>query len=524
MTDQLINALLVEDEPIAAGRVKEVLANVPSPRFAVAHVTRLDEALARLGAERFDVILLDLTLPDHPGLQAYHQVHARAPSLPIIVLTCGDDETPALQAVREGAQDYLVNGEFDARMLSRVIRYAIERKRAEQALRQSEEFFRLITENVTDLIAVLDKDGNRLYNSPSYQRSMGADGLEGTDSFQEIHPDDKEKIRRIFEQTLATGVGQRTEYRMLLADGSVRHIESLGSVVQDEAGQPCKVVVVSRDITERKGQLEALAQALTELNQAHEQLKAAQMQLVESEKLEAVSTFAGGIAHEVKNPLQIITLGIDFLSSCIGESDPNAAMVLNDMSNAAKRADGVIRGLVEFATHNKRDAKDHDLSEVIEQALHAVEAELRGRSINLVKDLASGLPTVRLDLKTMKHVFINLLTSAVTAMERGGTLAVKTELRQLTENQGWSDRTPGHLKAGDTVVVAEVLDNGKGVVESKLLDNSERRYPTEMIRKGVMDLIVLKKVVELYGGTIQIMNRPEGGVRAAILFKVQTKE
>src|SRR5439155_12011241 len=141
------------------------------------------------------------------------------------------------------AQDYLVKGEFDAQMLSRVVRYAIERKRAEQALRQSEEFFRLITENVTDLIAVLDKGGKRLYNSPSYKRSMGnADDLEGTNSFQEVHPEDKEKIRKIFEQTLTTGTGQRAEYRMLLSDGSIRDIESQGSVIRDENGQPCKVV------------------------------------------------------------------------------------------------------------------------------------------------------------------------------------------------------------------------------------------------------------------------------------------
>jgi len=301
----------------------------------------------------------------------------------------------------------------------------------------------------------------------------------------------------------------------------VRHIESQGSAIRDETGQPCKVVVVSRDITERKHQMEALEEALAELNQAHEQLKATQAQLIESEKLEAVSTFAGGIAHEVKNPLQTITLGIDFLSSAIGESDPNAAMVLNDMSNAAKRADGVIRGLVEFSSYNKRDARDHDLSDIMEQSLPAVENELQNRSINLVKDLASGLPTVRLDLKTMKHVFINLLMSAVRAMERGGTLSVRTYLKRLTENQGWSGRTPGVLKAGDTIVAAEVEDNGIGVIESKLLESSERKFPTEMIRKGVMDLMVLKKVVELYGGMIQITNRTEGGVRVTIMFKIQ---
>src|SRR5207249_5943982 len=106
-----------------------------------------------------------------------------------------------------------------------------------------------------------------------------------------------------------------------------------------------------------------------ELNQAHEELKATQAQLIESEKLEAVSTFAGGIAHEVKNPLQTIILGVDFLKHVLADVRPDAQTVLQDMDNAAHRADAVIRGMVEFSASSKRDVKDHDLSLIVEQSL-----------------------------------------------------------------------------------------------------------------------------------------------------------
>ena len=233
---QPIKVLLVEDEQVYADLLMEILR--AGSRFELLRAGRLDEALTQVRAGRFDAVLLDLSLPDRKGLATYQALRAATPGLPIVVLTGSVDETLALQAVREGAQDYLVKGEFNGQMLARVILYAIERKRAEEELRQNAEFFKLISENVSDLIAVLDRDGNRLYNSPSYRNSVGnAANLQGTDSFQEIHPDDKQRIRSIFQETIATGIGRRSEYRLLTADGSVRHIESLGNVIKDDAGQ-----------------------------------------------------------------------------------------------------------------------------------------------------------------------------------------------------------------------------------------------------------------------------------------------
>jgi diguanylate cyclase (GGDEF)-like protein/PAS domain S-box-containing protein len=126
-----------------------------------------------------------------------------------------------------------------------------ERKKGEEALAESEEKFRVIAENVEDLIVLLDTEGRRLYNSPSYGAILGQAGA-GENSFAEVHPEDRERIRRIFEQTVKTGIGHRTQFRFQLKDGSVRHIESQGSVIRDANGKVSKVVVVSRDISERK--------------------------------------------------------------------------------------------------------------------------------------------------------------------------------------------------------------------------------------------------------------------------------
>ncbi len=130
----MIKVLLVEDDDLDAHLTQDILAEWSIEQFAVTHVARLSEALTRLGKERFDAVLLDLSLPDGYGLTTLRQVQAASPTIPIIVLSGVSDQTLALQAVQNGAQDYLVKGQSQPELLTRSIRYAMERKRAEERL------------------------------------------------------------------------------------------------------------------------------------------------------------------------------------------------------------------------------------------------------------------------------------------------------------------------------------------------------------------------------------------------------
>lgn len=133
-----LRLLLVEDNPGDARLLQEELKDVASVRFEVRHVTRMAEALAVVGEPGWDVVLLDLSLPDGHGLSNVERLLQAAPALPLVVLTGTDDEQLSMRAVHAGAQDYLVKGQVTGPLLVRALRYAIERKRAEEGLKREE--------------------------------------------------------------------------------------------------------------------------------------------------------------------------------------------------------------------------------------------------------------------------------------------------------------------------------------------------------------------------------------------------
>jgi PAS domain S-box-containing protein len=185
-------------------------------------------------------------------------------------------EEQAIESLKAGATDYVLKHRLErlvpaVRRAFREIEDRARRHAAEQRLRRSEELFKQITDNVADLVAILDLQGRRLYNSPSYHKLFGDVAmLPGTDSFIEIHPADRERVKRLFDETVSNGQGSRCEFRFVLRDGSVRHIESHGRAIRDPNGCIVNVLVVSRDITGRRQAEEQLRDQAALLDKAQD--------------------------------------------------------------------------------------------------------------------------------------------------------------------------------------------------------------------------------------------------------------
>jgi two-component system phosphate regulon sensor histidine kinase PhoR len=173
-----LKILLIEDSPGDARLLREMLVEIRDAAFELEWVDRLSAGLERLAQKDIDAILLDLSLPDSKGLDTFTKVHAQAPHVPITVLSGLDDTALAVKAVREGAQDYLVKGEVDGNLLARTIRYAIERKRTEEALRESLQFSSSLLGNSPHPILVINPDTSIRYANPALEKLTGFSAAE----------------------------------------------------------------------------------------------------------------------------------------------------------------------------------------------------------------------------------------------------------------------------------------------------------------------------------------------------------
>jgi len=144
-----------------------LLAASTTEWFQITHVKRLMEALHQLATERFDAVLLDLSLPDSQGLDTFTTLRAQTLAMPVVVLTGLDDKVLAVEAVKEGAQDYLVKDQVDGHLLVRAIHYAIERKRAEEALRHQRDWLRVTLSSIGDAVIATDTSGTITFMNPS---------------------------------------------------------------------------------------------------------------------------------------------------------------------------------------------------------------------------------------------------------------------------------------------------------------------------------------------------------------------
>lgn len=410
-------------------------------------------------------------------------------------------------------------------------------KQMELALSAERNLLRGVIDNLPDPIFLKDCNGRYLLDNAAHWQGLGAQGPEevlGRTVFDFFPPAIAEHFHEDDQQIVRTGRPQiNHEEQTLNVRREPRWMLTTKVPWRDETGSILGILCLSRDITEQKASAERLRQAnselerrgrelqraLHDLQQAHLQMRSMQLELVEAEKMKTVGRLAAGIAHEVKNPLAIIRMGVEFLDGQTG-TDETLRTIVHEMSDAVNRADNVIRGLLDFSVPRKLELAPTDLNRLIEHALTLVRGEIRGQ-VEIIREFDRRLPVLSLDAPKVSQVFVNLLGNALHAMPEGGTLTVRTYTRQLTGvGSNIADPRSESFRVGQNLVVAEIDDTGPGIPEDKLGKVFEPFFTTKPTGHGTgLGLSVVKAIIDLHGATVDLRNLPIGGARATLMFR-----
>ena len=359
--------------------------------------------------------------------------------------------------------------------------------RVRRQIAAREELFELISENAADMIAVVNADGTRAYNSPFYERLLGysPEEMRGTIAFEEIHPDDRAKVIEAAEEAKRSGHGRRVEYRMRHKEGSWVLLESTASVVRDSKGQVQKLVIVNRDITERK--------------QLEQQLQMAQ-------KVEAIGRLSGGIAHDFNNILGVI---IGYTEALQKRMPPENAFrdAIDEIQRAAKRAASLTQQLLAFSRNQVLEPKILDLNAVIRDTQKML-ASLMGEHIEIALALSDSLGMVKADRTQLEQVILNLNLNARDAMPEGGKLTIETSNADLEES---NPARPAYMLPGSYVLL-KVTDTGCGMTREVQANIFEPFFTTKEKGKGTgLGLATVYGVVKQTGGYILVDSEPGKG-------------
>src|SRR5579859_4288135 len=259
MINNGLSILTVEDNPSDLFLLEHMIRSSGLPIRRLYSTDRIREAYALLSAEEIDVVLLDLTLPDSFGIHSFIYLKPVVQKIPVIILTGLSDTNVALEAIKEGAQDYLVKGELTENLLAKAIQYSMERKRTLEYLRASNERFNTVVKATNDAIWDWDIVSNKVFMvGDTYRQLFGYDWVD-TDAPEDlwesiIHPEDKVRVMEKLWAIIREGVQSvwEDEYRLRKSNGEYAHVHDRGYILYSSDHRPVRMIGAIQDISLRK--------------------------------------------------------------------------------------------------------------------------------------------------------------------------------------------------------------------------------------------------------------------------------
>ncbi|MFH1935427.1 MAG: PAS domain S-box protein [Pseudomonadota bacterium] len=371
---------------------------------------------------------------------------------------------------------------------------ALNRKQAEEKLKESEERYRVLVEGSTDAILMMDRERNIVHCNKAFLDlfGYGKGEVEGK-SIRIIHKSDKSfHSFGAAAYPIDEKVGYfRTEWEFMRKDGTIFPVETVTTQMRSLDGAIKSYIAVIRDITERKRM---------------------ETQLQHTQKMEAVGTLAGGMAHEFNNLMTAVLSYSSFLLTDLGEDDPMRKDV-EEIKSAGKRASSLVKHLLAFSRKQVLQPKPLDINSVLTDKEEML-GHLIGEDVELEMVLEQDLDKVKADQSQVEQVILNLTINARDAMPLGGKLTIETANVEIDE---FYVSTHGdELKPGPYVMLA-MSDTGMGMDKETQSQIFEPFFTTKDMGEGTgLGLSAVYGIVKQSGGDIRVYSEPEKGT----IFKI----
>jgi len=369
-----------------------------------------------------------------------------------------------------------------------------ESKVVERKMRESEQRYRLLADNTLDVIWQIDMNMTFRYLNPAFQQLLGypPEQVIGQSVSKYTSHEDYERIRTIIEQEVAKedlGKGFIFESNFISQEGKPVPLEVRGKVVRDDNGNPSGMQGTARDIRERL--------------KMNKNLKAAEDQLLQSEKLAAVGQLSAGIAHEIKNPLAVIMLSIDALEAGLKEVTDPSAKKIRMIRNAAKRANNVIMQLLSFSRRTNAQLVVHGVHEMIDEAVALAQQSAKGKEIVFEKSYCEDQLMIKADNLLLEQALLNVFSNAVDAIPGKGTILIHTAL--VADDEG---KTQAQIR---------ITDTGVGMPPDVVGRIFEPFFTTKDQGKGTgLGLSTVYTIVEKHDGSIKAQSQEGKGTEFII--------